>query len=110
MAFPRNENHAEHYGVRAWIMQDRSVRRVEPYSRVTFRQIYQNRPDEAHYVVAAYYNVALSTDRYVVWDLFEAVRNGVAGHNVYAPKPRLTHDDLDAAITATVMLYGKEVE
>jgi hypothetical protein len=95
------------YALHAFVYPTREVHRLEPYGRVTFRFIYQNRPPEARYAVVGHYNAAAHTDEFLVWDLFKALKKSSDG-DLIEPRPRLRHDDLNAAIMATVLLFGSE--
>lgn len=100
-----NYNVAAHYALHAYVMPGQ-VQRLEPHGRVTFVHIYQNRPPDARYAVAEEYK-----NKFIVWDLFETTVRITGAQILASPTPaapRFTHDDLDAAIAATVLLYGKE--
>jgi hypothetical protein len=77
----------------------------DPPPTVNFAQIYLQRPIDCRYAVAGIWNCG--RERYYVFDLFEVKKNSDNGE-LLTPMPRLVHDDLDAAIMATVLLYNKE--
>jgi hypothetical protein len=75
-------------------------------SRMSFKRIYQNRPNHARYAIAGNYSVEMHADRYVAWDLFDVKKNP-SDNELIEPAPTLVHNDVDAAIMATLMLYER---
>lgn len=99
---------SEHqYRIRAWVSPD-GYHPPPTDSTVTFKWIYQNRPNGPRYAVGSYWNVEHHRDHFLVWDLFNVMRDPGSGH-VVEPHPTLTHHDLDAAVMATVLLYERKV-
>lgn len=85
------------------------VLRLEPFSSVTFGHIFQNRPDQHRYAVTGRWDLPSRGWAFDVFDLYAAkLPHGKewTAENIIAPKPKLTHTDIDAAIMASVLLYG----
>jgi hypothetical protein len=78
----------------------------DPPPTVNFAQVYLKRPPDCRYAIVGKWNYPTHGDRYYVFDLFEVKKNNDNGE-LLTPMPRLVHDDLDAAIMATVLLYNK---
>jgi hypothetical protein len=99
------------YRVYAYVCSVTCVRRVDqdPPPSATFTQIYRLRPADCRYAVVGVWDFNLNSDRFIVWDLFNVLKNPATG-NLAMPRPRLQHTDLDAAIMATVLLYNKEAK
>lgn len=96
------------YRLYAYVCSVTCVKRTDrdPPPTATFTQIYQQRPADCRYAVASIWDYATG-DRFYVFDLF-SVKKNVTTNELIVPIPRLVHDDLDAAIMATVLLYNKE--
>lgn len=97
------------FQLHAYVCSQTCVKRVnhDPPPTVNFAQIYLQRPPDCRYAVAGIW--VCGTDRFYVFDLFEVKTRGHGGELI-TPMPRLVHDDLDAAIMATVLLYDKETK
>ncbi|WP_309646038.1 hypothetical protein [Phenylobacterium sp.] len=95
------------YQLHAYVCGVDCVRRYDNLGTVTFTKIYQQRPKNCRYAVAGSWDIAINAERYLVWDLFTTMRKGAHGELI-TPKPKLQHHDLDAAVMATVLLYGEE--
>lgn len=95
------------YRCHAFVCGVTCVRRTDrdPPPTATFQQIYQQRPADCRYVIVGVWMPPLGLERYYAFDLFEVKKDQF--NVLVIPKPRLTHDDLDAAIMATVLLYNK---
>lgn len=97
------------YHLHAYVCGGACVRRVDTSDppTCTFRQVFTNRPDGCRYAVVSQWDMMGNKSRYLVFDLFRTnakFSNDAAA--IIPPKPRLVHDDLDAAIMGTVMLYN----
>jgi hypothetical protein len=68
----------------------------------TFTQIYQQRPADCRYAIVSQWSLARHVDAYFVFDLFEVKKDASTGELI-EPKPRLSHYDLDAAISGRFM-------
>lgn len=72
--------------------------------RVTFAWIYQNRPNEARYAIVSTWDCNTHRWQYEVLDLFSTLKDQSNG--LTPPTPRWVHEELSAAIMATVLMYG----
>lgn len=99
---PLDTGRGDRYRIYAYVGHG-SVRRATLLGSVSFTWIFQNRPKDCRYAVAGQWMVDRHAERFVVWDLYKVMVSPIA--DVHAPRPRLIHDDLDAAIMATAMLY-----
>lgn len=95
------------YLAHAYVCDASCVKRLPGIGSVSFSWVYQHRPKACRYAVVSQWDVVKHADQFIVWDLFEALRRLPSGE-LLPPKPRLVHDDLDAAIMATAMLYDME--
>lgn len=92
------------YHLYAYVAQGSVFRLPDDQATTSFQWIFQRRPQGHRYAVAGIWDVTLHGDRYLVWDLLPD--SGMNITNMQAPRPRLTHTDLDAAIIGSLMLYG----
>jgi hypothetical protein len=100
------DKNSERFNMHAWVSRDH-VRMASLNGSVTFAWIYQNRPNHYRYAIAGQWDVANHNERMIVWDLHEAELQRPM-YRLFPPKPKLIMADLDAAITATSMLYDQE--
>jgi hypothetical protein len=112
MATVSNKPTGNRYHLHAYVCGGACVRRVTLGQRmptVDFPQVFASRPNDCRYAVVSQWDMAEHKFRYVVFDLFEVKKKTFATmpDELIAPKPRLVHDDLDAAIMGTVMLYDE---
>lgn len=71
---------------------------------MTFEQIYVTRPVNCRYAIAGWWAIDRYAYRFVTFDLFGVLIDQLNG-KALTPKPRLEHDDFDALVMATVLLY-----
>lgn len=93
----------------AFICSHTCVKRMDgdPPPTATFAQIYQQRPPDCRYAILSRWDLVNHFDCYYAVDLFE-VKRDLNTNELITPPSRLRHDDLDAIIMATVLLYNKE--
>lgn len=92
------------YHIHAYVCAGGVHKRQSVQGRVTFAWVYQNRPNEARYAVVSTWNCIAHTWRYEVLDLFNVMKD--PANNLIPPAPRWMHEELSAAIMATVLMYG----
>lgn len=97
----------ERFRLYAYVCSVTCVKRTDrdPPPTANFAQVYLGRPVDCRYAVVSIWDYCKG-DRFYVFDLFEVKKNSDNGE-LLTPTPRLVHDDLDAAIMATVLLYNK---
>lgn len=85
---------------------DGEVRKLDgERGSITFNAVYQGRPPEYRYAILRWWSLPEWIWKYGAFDMFHVKRN--QDGTVYTPPvPVLVHDSLDAAILATVLLYG----
>lgn len=79
----------------------------DPPPTVNFAQVYLKRPPDCRYAIVGKWNYPTGADRFYTFDLFAVKKNSDNGE-LLTPLPRLRHDDLDAIIMATVLLYNSK--
>lgn len=72
--------------------------------RMTFKGIYQSRPDGCRYAVVSIWDREAHDRYFAVFDLFDVLKT--ADNELVTPEPRWTHVDLNSAIMTTVLMYG----
>jgi hypothetical protein len=96
------------YRIHAYVRAGGIIRRHSVTSRVTFKWVYQNRPDECRYAVISAWDNQVRAWRYGVLDLFNVLKDSET-NELIPPEPRWKSDDCSAAIMTTVLLYGDAV-
>ena len=77
--------------------------------RMLFKDIYQRRPNDCRYAVVSIWDNSAHGRYFAALDLFDVLKT--AENKLIDPEPRWTHENLQALIATTVLLYGdKEVQ
>jgi hypothetical protein len=93
------------YRIHAYVRAGDVVRRHSVTSQVTFKWVYQNRPDGCRYAVISDWDNDAHARRYGVLDLFNVLKDPDT-NELTPPEPRWRSDSCSAAIMTTVLLYG----
>jgi hypothetical protein len=94
------------YKLHAYVCGPDCVVRPNIKGTVSFNYVLLNRPNECRYAVAGTWDTRKHGERVVVWDLYNVDMNRLG--NFVTPKPVWVHDDVDAAVMATGMLYDED--
>ncbi len=99
--------HDTQYRLHAYVCAKNCVHYQDAMGTVTFKWIYQNRPDNCRYAVADYYAVDKHKPIVVVWDMHNVTLR-MPTLEPLPPPPISKHEDVDAAIMATALRYDED--
>lgn len=99
---------SERFHLHAYVCSGVCVHRMstdDSHPTRNFTQVFVKRPNKCRYAVVGQWT-SQQRQVFLVFDLFKVDKvPKLGGDELITPEPVLTHDDLDAAIMGTVLLY-----